>query len=103
MGRFCTTSFGGDAFQMGNMESVFILLLSPASGSVINSMTVSLCRYTQAAAHSCSCTRTLKSNSEWYGSNTFPHVCVAAHIQTYRHILHHLNIHLNAAVELNTH
>lgn len=29
MGWFCTTSFGGDAFQMGNMESFFTLLLSP--------------------------------------------------------------------------
>lgn len=29
MGWFCTTSFGDDAFQMGNMESFFTLLLSP--------------------------------------------------------------------------
>lgn len=28
MGWFCTTSFGGDAFQMGSVESFFTLLLS---------------------------------------------------------------------------
>lgn len=53
MGWFCTTSFGGDAFQMGSVESFFTLLLLffSASGSFINAMMVSLSSSLSSTAH----------------------------------------------------
>ena len=82
MGWFCTTSFGGDAFQMGSVESFFTLLLSPLhlalsltawwspplslslSLSLSVSLSLSLCQCTQAVTHSCAhiCDKTHSGN-----------------------------------------
>lgn len=63
MGWFCTTSFGGDAFQMGSVESFFTLLLSPLhlalsltawwspSLSLSFSLPVHTCSHTHSCAH----------------------------------------------------
>lgn len=164
MGWFCTTSFGGDAFQMGSVESFFTLLLSPLhlalsltawwspSLSLSFSLPVHTCSHTLLRthwckdslreSHACAHANTFKgwtqmcirmhtktrahththvqrysnilkrrSNGMWRATNTFRHVrmlCAGTYIDTpqvphtltYRHKPQHLNIHLNADVEL---
>ena len=53
MGWFCTTSFGGDAFQMGSVESFFTLLLSSLhlAPSLTAWRSLSLCLSLSAIAH----------------------------------------------------
>lgn len=127
MGWFCTTSFGGDAFQMGSVESFFTLLLSSLhlalsltawwslSLSISLYLSHSLCGCMQAVTHSCTHTATFvirlsQGNTctcaykHIYRTDTDVHANACTHIPrcSYSHVQTHIELHVVCLLHIST-